>query len=280
MGGVPYVQEGMVVTQNFTGCFENLFLNSTNFIRDMKNAYELDEAYRYTKYNTIYACPSPPIYPVTFTTRQSYAKLKGYESQQQLNVSFQFRTYEEKGIMLYHEFGSKGFVKVFLEDGKVKIDLKTGEDKPRIILDNYDEAFNDGKWHSLVLSIKKNLLILDIDQRPMTTTKNIRILTGRFYLIAGGVDANGFVGCMQMILVDGNYKLPKDWIPGEEVYGQDEVIVDACQMIDRCNPNPCQHSGLCTQTSMEFICDCKTTGYAGAVCHTCKYKFVLQMNRI
>lgn len=269
LGGVPYVQEGMMVTQNFTGCFENLFLNATNFIREMKEAYEQDEAYRYTKVNTIYACPSPPVYPVTFTTRNSYAKLKGYESQQQMNVSFHFRTYEEKGVMLYHEFGSRGFIKVFLEEGKVKIDLKMG-DKPRIILDNYDEQFNDGKWHTLILAIKRNLLILNIDQRPMTTTKNIQILTGRFYFIAGGVDTNGFVGCMQSISVDGNYKLPKDWISGEEVFGKDEVVVDACQMIDRCNPNPCKHNGICNQNSMEFICDCKTTGYAGAVCHTSK----------
>ncbi|XP_055840610.1 neurexin-4 isoform X1 [Episyrphus balteatus] len=270
LGGVPNIQEGMLVTQNFSGCIENLFLNSSNFIREMKDNYEYGEAFRYQRVNTIYACPSPPIYPVTFLTRSSYARLKGYEAQKQLNVSFYFRTYEDRGSMLYHEFASGGFVKVFLEYGKVEIDLKLG-DKPRIILDNYEEQFNDGKWHSLVLTIGKNKLVLDIDQRPMTTTKIIQISTGRVYNIAGGHDKNGFVGCMRLILVDGNYKLPKDWIQGEEVCCDNEVVVDACQMIDRCNPNPCRHGATCNQNSMEFFCDCSQTGYAGAVCHTSKY---------
>lgn len=258
----------MIVTQNYTGCIENLFLNTTNFIREMKEAYELEEAFKYQKINTIYACPSSPIYAVTFLTRLSHARLKGYEAQKQMNVSFYFRTYEDKGLMMYHEFASKGFVKVFLEEGKVKVELKLG-DKPRIILDNYDEKFNDGRWHSLVLTLSRNKLVLDIDQRPMTTTKNIQFSTSREYYIAGGIDKDGFVGCMRLILVDGNYKLPQDWTDGVEVFSKGEVIVDACQMIDRCNPNPCKHGGTCNQNSMEFFCDCRNTGYSGAVCHTC-----------
>ena len=43
-------------------------------------------------------------------------------------------------------------------------------------------------------------------------------------------------------------------------------------MTDRCNPNPCKHSGICKQNSMEFFCDCTNTGYSGAVCHTCKLR--------
>ncbi|KAL9908439.1 neurexin-4 isoform 1-T1 [Glossina fuscipes fuscipes] len=268
VGGVPNIQEGIYVTQNFTGCMENIFFNSTNFIRDMKQNYEHGDAYRYKNVNTVYACPSPPIYPVTFTTRNSFVRLKGYEAQKSLNVSFYFRTYEESGMMLQHEFRTGGYVKVFLDYGKVKVDLKF-TNKPRIILDNYNEQFNDGKWHSFVLTIQRNRLVVDIDQRPMTTTKNIEISTGRLYYLAGGIEKNnGFVGCMRLILVDGNYKLPKDWVEGEEVCCGDEVVVDACQMIDRCNPNPCQHNGNCHQNSMEFFCDCSNTGYAGAVCHT------------
>jgi hypothetical protein len=41
-------------------------------------------------------------------------------------------------------------------------------------------------------------------------------------------------------------------------------------MIDRCNPNPCKHSGTCKQNADEFFCDCASTGYSGAVCQTRK----------
>ncbi|MPC93159.1 Neurexin-4 [Portunus trituberculatus] len=46
------------------------------------------------------------------------------------------------------------------------------------------------------------------------------------------------------------------------------IVRAACQIMDRCNPNPCEHRGRCKQTSLEFICDCTGTGYSGAVCHT------------
>lgn len=52
--------------------------------------------------------------PVTFLTKGSYARLRGYEGMKSLNISFSFRTYEEDGLMAYHEFSSTGFVKVIL----------------------------------------------------------------------------------------------------------------------------------------------------------------------
>lgn len=152
----------------------------------------------------------PPITPVTFLTRGSYARLKGYEGVHQMNVSFLFRTYEDKGMMFYHDFTSRGYVKLYLEEGKVKVEIKT-DDNPRAILDNYDEQFNDGRWHSLVLTIAKNSLVLDIDQRPMRTTRLLSMTTGGIYLIAGGKTKDGFVGCMRMISIDGNYRIPSEW---------------------------------------------------------------------
>lgn len=117
--------------------------------------------------------------------------------------------------MLYHDFTSRGYVKLYLEEGRVKVEIKT-DDNPRAILDNYDEQFNDGRWHSLVLTIAKNSLVLDIDQRPMRTTRLLSMTTGGLYYIAGGKTKDGFVGCMRMISVDGNYLIPSDWKVGRK----------------------------------------------------------------
>lgn len=57
IGGVPNKQEGIVITQNFTGCIENMYLNSTNLIRDIKDAYLEGQSLRYEKVNTLYTCP-------------------------------------------------------------------------------------------------------------------------------------------------------------------------------------------------------------------------------
>lgn len=106
------MQEGLVVHQNYTGCLENLYFNTTNFIRDMKWHFKEGQTLRYEKVHTLYSCPEPPIIPVTFLTRGSYAKLKGYEGMKQMNMSFSFRTYEDKGLMLHHDFLSPGYVRV------------------------------------------------------------------------------------------------------------------------------------------------------------------------
>lgn len=259
----------MVVNQNYSGCIENIFLNSSNVIRDMKYAFDNGEALRYERVHTGFNCPDPPVTPVTFLTRGSYAKLKGYEGIKQMNVSFLFRTYEDRGMMMYHDFTSRGYVKVYLEEGKVKVEVKT-DDNPRAILDNYDEQFNDGRWHSLVLTISTNNLVLDIDQRPMRTTRLLSLTTGGIYYIGGGKTKDGFVGCMRMISVDGNYRIPSDW-KDDEYCCKGEIVFNACHTIDRCNPNPCKHNAVCRQSSTEFFCDCQNTGYAGAVCHTCKW---------
>lgn len=112
IGGVPNMQNGLVVHQNFTGCIENFYLNATNIIRELKEMELVGENLKYFKTNTLYGCPEPPIIPITFLTPGSYARLKGYEGSSSLNISLAFRTYEERGIILYHQFRSEGYVKV------------------------------------------------------------------------------------------------------------------------------------------------------------------------
>lgn len=267
IGGVPNKQEGLVVNQNFTGCIENLFFNQTNMIEELRELEILGENWKYITYQTSYICPEPPIVPVTFLTSSSYAKLKGYDGVNSMNISLSFRTYEDQGIIVYHKFIDRGYVKMYLFEGRLKVDIKTIT-TPKVTLDNFDENFNDGKWHQVIFSIAKNTLILNVDSRPMKTIRQMEILTTSLYFI-GGKPGNerGFIGCMRVIQIDGNYKLPTDW-KEDEYCCKNEIVFDACQMIDRCNPNPCQHSGICTQNSDQFSCDCSNTGYGGAVCHT------------
>lgn len=73
-----------------------------------------------------------------------------------------------------------------MDQGKLKVELVTANN-PRVVFDNYEETFNDGRWHMVVLSIKTNEVILSVDFRPMKTTRLLKIVTGRDYLFAGGV---------------------------------------------------------------------------------------------
>ena len=50
--------------------------------------------------------------PITFLDRSAFIKVTGNEGQRQLNISFGFRTYEPDGLLAYHKFLTRGYVKV------------------------------------------------------------------------------------------------------------------------------------------------------------------------
>lgn len=66
----------------------------------------------------------------------------------------------------------------------MKVEIVT-PNSPKAILDNYEDYFNDGKWHTVVLTINTNLLILNIDNRPMRTVRILKMTTGGIYYIGG-----------------------------------------------------------------------------------------------
>ena len=74
----------------------------------------------------------------------------------------------------------------------------------------------------------------------------------------------GFLGCMQHINIQGEMI---DDIPSSANHG---VINGSCSVQDRCDPNPCEHGGICSQDYETFECNCGETGYEGAVCHKCE----------
>lgn len=59
IGGVPNRQEGLMVNQNFSGCIENLYVNSTNIGNEMKLEREYSSSYtipRYFYQHILYSC--------------------------------------------------------------------------------------------------------------------------------------------------------------------------------------------------------------------------------
>lgn len=116
--------------------------------------------------------------PVTFKNKDSFVRLTGYvEGSYSLNVRFEFRTYQENGLLLYHGFSSEGFVKMFMDDARVKITLVSA-DMPEVEIDNFDQTYNDGKWHSVQLEITTNKALLTIDNEEMETKRILDIATG------------------------------------------------------------------------------------------------------
>jgi len=273
IGGVPYVQRGLVVYDNFTGCIENLYLNHTNviaaFTDKLGGIYDRDAYISYENVGAVsQACQRDYLtIPVTFRTPTSFVRQVGFERAQNFNISLEFRTFEQDGLLVYHKFSSDGYVKLYMQHSRIKVKIQS-KDMPEVEIDNFDQTYNDGIWHEVQLSMARNEAIISMDKVTMVTSRLMDIRTGAYYLIGGGLYVEpGFVGCMRRITIDGQYKIPTDWSK-DEISSEEDVLIDSCQMHDRCNPNPCEHGGVCKQNSNDFHCECEHTGYAGAVCHT------------
>ncbi|XP_022697200.1 neurexin-4-like [Varroa jacobsoni] len=275
IGGLPYFsQEGVVVTKNFTGCIENLYFNQTDVIREIK---EDNRRWDYQIFGeTLYSCQFEQVIPVTFASDASYIRVNGY-MQRQMNTSFDFRTFNENGMLLYNKFSGEGHVLVYLEKGLIKVELQ-GKNTPVVILSPFDENLADGRWHKTMLVLQNNRIELHIDRVPSITSRRFSMETGQHYLIGGGVyGRRGFLGCMRFLYIEGRYINPLVLSPDQHF---DAVVFDACTMLDRCNPNPCEHKGVCRQTWTEFLCDCTKTGYSGAVCHVSRHPLSCEGYRI
>lgn len=71
-----------------------------------------------------FSCLEPQVVPVTFLSSSSYLALPGTSGQDEVFISFQFRTWNKEGLLLSSKLhqASGGFL-LHLSDGKVKISL-------------------------------------------------------------------------------------------------------------------------------------------------------------
>lgn len=262
IGGLPnFNQEGIKVAANFTGCVENLMINDTNVAYELKRD---TENYMYSKVGQVlYNCRYEQVVSVTLVNSDSLLRVHGY-MQPSMNCSFDFRTFNERGLLLYNKFSIEGYVKLYLDAGRIRVELQ-GKKTPVVLLKPFDHLLNDGQWHRLILTLHTNRIELHLDGVPSVTTRLFSLETGNEYLVGGGVyGMQGFIGCMRYLYIEGRY-INVLTLPANQVEGH--VLRDSCQMVDRCHPNPCEHGGICKQDSIEFVCNCSDTGYAGAVCH-------------
>jgi contactin associated protein-like 2 len=136
------------------------------------------------------------------------------------------------------------------------------------------DYFTDGLWHNVKVDIesggsdKIGKINFTVDGRPDTSSRQLVFTTTETYLIGGGDEdggETGFIGCMREIEI-GNERI--DTISDDQNKG---VINGSCSVQDRCDPNPCEHGGICSQDYTTFECNCDNTGYEGAVCHKSRY---------
>ncbi|XP_032062264.1 contactin-associated protein-like 4 isoform X1 [Aythya fuligula] len=282
-GGIPVPgKSGALSRRNFHGCFENIYYNGVSII-DLARRHRSQISF---VGNISFLCLEPQVIPVTFLSSRSYLALPGTSGQEEISISFQFRTWNKEGLLLSSKVhrSSGGFL-LYLSDGKVKINLH----KPGKTLSDISAGagLNNGQWHSVFFSAKRNRISLIVDN-DMTSSVHASISlqiysADTFYFGAPGFmflsgcpnignnsecksSFGGFQGCMRLISI-GNKAVDMNSVQ-KNIFGNfSDLQIDLCGIIDRCLPNYCEHGGECSQTWNSFYCNCTNTGYKGATCH-------------
>ena len=97
-----------------------------------------------------------------------------------------------------------GYFQLHLQDSRLKLILmaSAASKQPQVELDTFDLAYNDGRWHTVKISLQKKLVKFSVDNevliRPLSMTSKISL---RGHLIVGGgittnfhSEMNGFIG--------------------------------------------------------------------------------------
>lgn len=279
-GGIPTPGKSVsILHKNFHGCFENLYYNSVNIIDFAKSHNPQIHAMG----NVSFFCAEQQIVPVTFLTSKSYLTLPGTSQQEALSVSFQFRTWNANGFLLFTRlYQSSGDLLLYLSEGKLRLSLfKQGKLHTNIVA---GFGLNNGQWHSVTLVAKRTRMLVTVNNDGDSTGQiylPTQMYTGDSYYF-GGCPTNsstsdckslveGFQGCMRLIAIGGK---AVDLVSVQQnILGNFSGLqLDLCNIIDRCLPNYCEHGGICSQSWIAFHCNCTSTGYTGATCHNSIYE--------
>ena len=71
-----------------------------------------------------FSCSQPQSVPVTFLSPRSYLALPGPSGEDEVSAAFQFRTWNNAGLLLFGELPLlSGGLLLFLNDGKLKLNV-------------------------------------------------------------------------------------------------------------------------------------------------------------
>ncbi|XP_044517258.1 contactin-associated protein-like 4 isoform X5 [Gracilinanus agilis] len=265
--------------RNFHGCFENLYCNGVNII----NLAKRQKPQIYIMGNVSFSCSQPQTVPVTFLGSSSYLALHDSSGQDEISVSFQFRTWNKMGLLLSSNFHQhSGSLLLYLHNGKIRLNIfKQGKQQSDVTT---GVELNNGQWHSIFLSAKRNHLSIMIDNDVTSVPHFVlpmQIYSGDIYYFGGCPNTSsesecknpfgGFQGCMRHISISN--KVVDLILVQQSIFGNfSDLQIDLCGLIDRCLPNYCEHGGECSQSWNSFYCNCTNTGYMGATCHSSIYE--------
>uniref|UniRef100_A0A671S3Z8 Neurexin-1a-like n=1 Tax=Sinocyclocheilus anshuiensis TaxID=1608454 RepID=A0A671S3Z8_9TELE len=233
--------------------------------------------------------------PITFETPESFITLPKWNTTKTGSISFDFRTTEPNGLLLFSHGKPKqqtkeakspftqkvDFFAIEMLDGLLYLLLDMGPGTTKTLAVN--KKVNDGEWYHVDFQRdgRSGTISINTIRTPYQAPGNSEVLDLDDSLYLGGLPENkadmvfptevwtallnyGYVGCIRDFFISGQSKDIRRIAEVQKAAG----VKASCskEAPKQCLSNPCQNNGICREGWNRYVCDCSGTGNLGRSC--------------
>ncbi|XP_041948023.1 neurexin 2a isoform X3 [Alosa sapidissima] len=301
IGGSPNTADlpGSPISNNFMGCLKNVVYRNSELRLELSHLAERRVPGVTLHGDLSFRCEDvAALDPVSFDTPEAYVTLPKWATKKTGAISFDFRTTEPNGLLLFSHGRpqlpreAKGldrslpradFFAMELLDGFLYLLLDMGSGSVKVKASA--RRINTGEWCHVDFyrEGRRGSISVNSHSAPFSANEGSEVLDldGSVYL--GGLPGEwgglplppdvwsaplrlGFVGCVRDLFVDGHSRDLRRLAELQSAPGVSSFCTRETHR--RCAGEPCAHGGRCTEGWNRHICDCTGTGYLGANCET------------
>nr|XP_029541238.1 neurexin-1 isoform X18 [Oncorhynchus nerka] len=298
VGGSPSTADlpGSPVSNNFMGCLKEVVYKNNDVRLELSRMAKQGDAKMKVHGIVAFKCENvATLDPITFETPGSFITLNKWNAKKTGSISFDFRTTEPNGLLLFSHGKPKqapkdskspltlkvDFFAIEMLDGHLYLllDMGSGTTKTRAI----NKKVNDGEWYHVDFQRdgRSGTISINTQRQAYTAPGESEILDLDDNLYLGGLPENklglvfptevwtallnyGYVGCIRDLFIDGQSKDVRRMAEVQKATG----VKPSCskEPPKQCLSNPCQNNGVCREGWNRYVCDCSGTGYLGRSC--------------
>uniref|UniRef100_A0A3P9Q1Q1 Neurexin 2 n=1 Tax=Poecilia reticulata TaxID=8081 RepID=A0A3P9Q1Q1_POERE len=283
---------GSPVSNNFMGCLKDVVYRNNEFRLELSRLAEQRDPKISIHGDLIFSCENvEALEPVTFDTPSAYLTLPRWNTKKTGAISFDFRTTEPSGLLLFSHGSQQGelpdrkpradFFAIELLEGFLYLAMDMGSGSIKIKASN--NRLDDGEWWHVDFQRKGRNGFISVNSQSIPFTANegseVLDLDGDMYL--GGLPEDrqalilppevwtaslglGFVGCVRDLFIDGQSRNLWRLAEVQSSVGVSSFCTRETHL--RCSRDTCANGGHCREGWNRHVCDCGGTGYVGPSC--------------